>query len=76
MTDANYAIAIKTLDERFGNKQKIIMDSLLSIRSVTENNLRGVRDVYDKVTSHLRSLQALKVDSEMYGNPADSNLNE
>ena len=60
LADENYAMVMKTIDERPGNKQKIInlhMDGLLSTRSVTENELRGVRNVYNKVTPHLRSLK-------------------
>ena len=71
LTTANYEEAISILKKRFGNKKQIIgrhMDLLLNADAVTsDQNLKGLRQLYDHVESHVRSLKSLGVTSENYG---------
>ena len=71
LTSANYHEAIEILRKRFGNKQQIIarhMDTLLNVDAVTsQDNLKGLRHLYDLVESHVRSLKSLGVSSDSYG---------
>ncbi len=71
LSSANYREAVEILKKRFGNRQLIIskhMELLLNIDAVTsEQNLKGLRRLYDEVESHVRSLKALGVESETYG---------
>ena len=78
LTNANYEEAIAVLKSRFGNKQQIInrhMDILLNLPSVSsENNLKGLRQLYDTVQSHIRSLKSMGVATESYGSLLSSML--
>ena len=71
LTNENYQIAIDMISERFGNKQVVIsshMDSLLKLERVTsDRDIVKVRMVFDKIESHVRSLQAMGITAEMYG---------
>ena len=71
MTTANYEEAISILKKRFGNKKQIIgrhMDLLLNVDAVTsDQNLKGLRHLYDHIESNVRSLKSLGVTSENYG---------
>ena len=71
LSSANYQEAIDILQKRFGNKQLIIskhMEILLNIETVTsEQNVRGLRRLYDDVESHIRSLKSLGVAPDSYG---------
>ena len=59
------------LQKRFGNKQQIIarhMDILLNTDAVTSQyNLKALRQLYDLVESHIRSLRSLGVPADSYG---------
>ena len=70
-SSANYGEAIEILKKRFGNKQLIIsrhMDTLLNTDVVTsDQDLKGLRRLYDHVESHVRSLKALGVKHDSYG---------
>ena len=72
LTLANYAEAIDTLKNRFGNKQQIIsqhMETLLELETVTSpNNIKALRCLYDQVEFQVRSLKSLKVPLNSYGN--------
>ena len=72
LTNATYDEAIKILKDRFGNQQIIInrhMEALCNIPSVgSMENVNLLRQLYDKVESHVRSLKSLGVDSGSYGN--------
>ncbi len=47
------------------------METLLGVEAVgSDQNLRGLRRLYDEVESHIRSLKALGVGSESYGTMA------
>ena len=71
LTAANYEQAVATLKKRFGSKQKIInkhMDAMLKIGSVSScSDMRGLRHLFDQVSSHIRSLKSLDVGSDTYG---------
>ena len=58
LTDANYSEAVKLLEIRFGNKERIIakhMDALLSFKSVASNtNAGALRAFFDKIEAHTR----------------------
>ena len=70
LTDANYSEAVKLLEIRFGNKERIIakhMDALLNLESVASNtNTGALRALYDKIEAHTRELKALGVAAEAY----------
>ena len=68
LTSTNYHKAITTLQKRFGNKQLIVdthMDALFNAEPVG-NSTRGLRRLFDSITSHIRSLQSLEVQSATY----------
>lgn len=71
LTAANYEQAVTTLKKRFGSKQKIInkhMEAMLKIGSVSScTDVKGLRHLFDQISSHVRSLKSLDVRSEMYG---------
>ena len=71
LTSSNYEVAIKVLKKRFGYKQQQIskhMDVLLQLEGVNSSlNIKGLRYLYDKVESQVRSLKALGVDPSSYG---------
>ena len=72
LTDANYAKAVTTLQKRFGGTQQIVskhMEALLQIEAVSNaQNVKALRQMYDNVSSHIRSLESLEVREEMYRN--------
>ena len=71
LTSANYEEAVGVLKKRFGNKQVIVnrhMDILLNLDAVTsQNDLKGLRKLYDVVESNVWGLRALGVQSSSYG---------
>eukprot|EP00731_Ephydatia_muelleri_P005954 Em0003g202a len=71
LSSSNYTEALSLLKKRFGNKQHQIskhMDALMNLEPVvTSRNLKALRQLYDKVESHIRCLRSLGVESESYG---------
>ena len=71
LSDDNYTKAFSLLQERYGNKQLIIMShvkKLLRLEKVgTGRNTNDLRNLYDQVEIHVRSLSSLNVKSEQYG---------
>ena len=71
LTATNYEEAVTILKKRFGNKQQIInrhMDILLSINPVNSSqNIDKLRQLYDTLEPHVRSLKSLGVPSNSYG---------
>ena len=63
----NYDDAIEILNSRFGKKLVVIsshMDALMKITTVKSiQDTRGLRNMYDRVESHIRSLRAMGIDS-------------
>ena len=78
LTDANYDEAIDLLQKRFGNKQLIInkhMEQLLHVDGVaSQNDTKGIRQLYDVIESNVRSLKSLGVSAESYGSLLSSVL--
>ena len=71
LTEENYDSAVELLNNRFGKCQVIIsshMDSMLNLESVVNAaDIKGIRQLYDEMEIHIRSLQSLGVSSESYG---------
>ncbi|XP_077501027.1 uncharacterized protein LOC144111873 [Amblyomma americanum] len=71
LSNENYAVAIKTLTERFGKEDVIIeehMSRLLGVRPVHNlHDTERLRTLYDEIQSGVRSLEALGVTSSTYG---------
>ena len=71
LSDANYVEAVAILQKRFGNKQVIIskhMEVLLNLDPVSSvHKLRELRQLYDTVESHTRSLRSLGIEPASYG---------
>ncbi|CAB3991676.1 TNF receptor-associated factor 3 [Paramuricea clavata] len=71
LTKENYCEAIKLLKERYGNKQVVIssqMDSLLKLPEATSmGEVKKLRNIYDKLESHVRSLRNVGVSPDTYG---------
>ena len=70
LSASNYEEAIAILKKRFGNKQQIInrhMDILLNVSPVTNQDTRKLRELYDPLESHVRSLKSLGIPSNSYG---------
>lgn len=78
LTADNYKEAVSILKRRFGNKQQIIskhMDALLHLEAVSsQNNLKGLRHLYDLVETQVRGLKSLGVESNSYGSLLSSVL--
>ena len=70
-TSENYTSAINILKERFAKKSLIIsshMDALMKLPQLTDkDDIKKLRKTYDRVETHIRSLQSLGVDSKDYG---------
>ena len=70
LTASNYEEAIAILKKRFGNKQQIInrhMDILVNVSPVIDEDPRKLRELYDTLESHVRSLKSLGLPSGSYG---------
>ena len=71
VTNENFYEAVQILENRFGNHQVIVnshMEELIKIKAVAnKDDTKGLRELYDKVEMHLRSLRTLKVDPDNYG---------
>ncbi|KAG1663588.1 THAP domain-containing protein 1 [Nymphon striatum] len=70
LTGANYSAAVTLLCERYGDNNKIIKahySQLLDIPPAS-NNTKKLRNTYDMISNHLRSLEALEqtIDNPMY----------
>jgi len=71
LSNDNYQLALKTLQERFGDEQIIItshMNKLLELPSVESvTNTKALRNLYDTVEAQIRSLTAFDLDIKNYG---------
>ena len=71
LTSENYEVAKAILNKRYGNKQTIInahMEGLVKIPAVTPHDgLKQLRQFFDRIENHIRSLQSLGIESESYG---------
>ena len=70
ITSKNYDEAIELLEKRFGNKQIIIsrhIEDLMQLPKVSTNDdLRGLRILYDKLETTTRSLKSIGINSDSY----------
>ena len=69
LTEANYDNTIELLQPRFEKPQVISahMDELLRLPSCAGDKSSSLRYVYDKISVHVRGLEALGVSSKEYG---------
>ena len=70
LSEANYTAALDLLKERFGKTQQVIsahMDQLLRLPSCVGDKASQIRAVYDKISVHVRGLDALGVRAEHHG---------
>lgn len=70
LTSVNYRVAIKILQERFGDPQVVIaahFDEILNLE-MPETNPKALRRFVDAVEKHIRSLVALGQDEAQYAN--------
>ena len=72
LTADNYESAVKVLKDRFADPQIIIsshMEELLNLPVVSDvNKVNKIRQLYDSIETHIRSLRNLGIDSNSYGN--------
>eukprot|EP00117_Sycon_ciliatum_P034134 scpid9570/ scgid26125/ len=64
VSDANYAVALTILDDRFGNKQSQVdahYVALIDLPGATHQT-QSLRKLYDGIESHMRSLTAIAQD--------------
>ena len=71
LTNDNYDKAMELLKKRFGNSQMIIsshMNQLLKTRKIdSDRDLRAIRNFYDEIESHVRSLSSLGIHGDNFG---------
>ena len=71
LTNANYVVAVKILEERFEKPQTIMtahMDDLLKLPTLSNNcHVRELRSVLNKLTIHARGLKTLGIIAQQYG---------
>ena len=71
LTNDNYMIAKRMLEDRFGDPQVLIsshMSKLLTLDAITDmGDVKGLRRLFDNVETQVRSLSGLGVDSTSYG---------
>ena len=66
LSNENYAVAVELLKERYGDTQAVVTShytELINLKSAS-NNPKGLRNLYNKIEGHLRSLKALSQDTE------------
>lgn len=64
LSNENYNVVVDLLKERYGDSQTVINThyvELINLKSA-QNTSRGLRNLYDQIENHLRSLEALKQD--------------
>lgn len=69
LTDANYDTVVHTLQERFGEPERVIFahfESLLSL-SVSSHDLSSLQTTFDECEKHIRSLVALGLAESTFG---------
>ena len=69
-TSSCYEAAVSLLKEQYGDTEKIIdnhMQKLIALRPVTtRNDAVGLRNLYNTITTSIRTLTALKVPTQQY----------
>ena len=61
LSKENYRVAIEMLKKRFGNVKSEVNCHYTELINITPaiNNSKGLRQLYDQIEKHLRSLEAL-----------------
>ena len=71
LTSENCNQAIEILERRCGNKQLLITshtNQLLSILPITfTNDIKKIRETYDKIGKNVQNLRSLDIDTSQYG---------
>ena len=71
ITNENYSIALKILQERYANKQVLIsssMERFIKLQPITSmRNVKGLRTMYDLVEGNVRNSPRLGASSDTYG---------
>ena len=71
VTTSNYSEAVRILTERFGNQELAIQEHLAALDSIKTardlGNITQIRSVFDQLHAHVRSLQNLGVDVQLFG---------
>ncbi|XP_066923479.1 uncharacterized protein [Clytia hemisphaerica] len=70
LSHQNYETAKEMLEKRFGNKQLVIsshVKKLLDLEFIDSKNVKGLRNLFDKIETEIRSLDSLGCDSTTYG---------
>ena len=71
LTADNYESAVKLLKDRFADPQMIIsshMEELLNLPAVSDiHQVSKIRQLYDSIETHIRSLRNLGINSNSYG---------
>ena len=64
LSKENYGVAVEMLKERFGDVQSVVNCHYTELINITPalNNSKGLRELYDQIEKHLRSLEALNQD--------------
>ena len=64
LSKGNYRVAVEMLKERFGDVQSVVNCHYTELINITPaiNNSKGLRQLYDQIEKHLRSLEALNQD--------------
>ena len=64
VSDANYAVALTILDDRFGNKQSQVDAHYVALTDLpgATHQTQSLRKLYDGIESHMRSLTAIAQD--------------
>ncbi|GFV77390.1 uncharacterized protein TNCV_3759201 [Trichonephila clavipes] len=72
ISDDNYDRALDLLKDRFGNKNMLInahLSNLLNLTPVRNpTDIVGLRNLYDRAETQIRSLESLRVKGESYSN--------
>ena len=66
LSSKNYPVAVELLKERYGDKQAVVISHYTELINLKQapNNPKGLRNMYNEVEKHLRSLQALEQDTD------------
>ena len=64
LSNENYQVAVELLKERYGDKQVVVTSHYTEMVNLKQapNNPKGLRNLYNEVEKHLRSLKALDQD--------------
>ena len=66
LSNEYYQVAVELLKERFGDKQAVVTSHYTEIINLKQapNNPKGLRNLYNQVEQHMRSLKALDQDTD------------